>query len=175
MVPCESHDLTLPQSLATCLFICHGREAVMFQMKIPKKIRTSPVTWGSPFVIFTCHQGCRSLFLSVTCVAHIRVIFSEASRQRFRVTVGEFKKWALHPKFSHSLALPAVRRQVTFRALEIPKVLSLARTPTIYQPLSPAPSFVVFERHRDPRSMFKSVTSGYWFVPYCSLQYRCLR
>jgi hypothetical protein len=31
----------------------------------------------------------------------------------------------------HLLGLPAVHWQVTFRALDIPKVLSLARTPTI--------------------------------------------
>jgi hypothetical protein len=63
------------------------------------EVRTSPVTRGSPFVIFAsspgvsfvvfeCHPDPHSMFLSVTCVAYIRVISSEA------------RKWALDQNVS---------------------------------------------------------------------------
>jgi hypothetical protein len=85
----------------------------------------------------------------------------------------EYSEGNIVGKFTTSRAMASHLGTYLSGSLEIPKVLSLTSSHSDYQPLSPATrsrvspapsSFVVFERHLDPRSMFKSVTPGPWFV-----------
>jgi hypothetical protein len=48
----------------------HGRKpALVLDIVSSIEVRTSPVTRGSPFVVFECHSDPCVMFCSVTCVA----------------------------------------------------------------------------------------------------------